>query len=278
MSGEPAIETWADEIGPGEMWPEPVTDDAFLGGALRILQPKNGYRAGVDAVLLAAAVPFAAGRPGRALDVGAGVGTAGLCLARRCPEISVALFEREPALVRLADENIRRNNLTGRVTVAAGDIDSVSDAELGALGIAAGSFDHVLANPPFHVEGDGTAAADRLKAAAHAMPATGLEQWSRFLARMAKPGGTATIIHKAEALPDLLAGICKRFGAVRVLPLHAQADAPAIRVIVHGTKGSKAPPMLLPAFVLHSANGGFSAEAENILRHGGGLAIAGRAQ
>jgi tRNA1(Val) A37 N6-methylase TrmN6 len=265
MNGEPTIESRA----------VPATDDAFLGGALRILQPKSGYRAGVDAVLLAAAVRCAAGRPARAVDVGAGVGTAGLCLACRCPEISVALFEREPELVALARENIHRNTLSDRVAVAAGDIDSVTDAELGGLGIAAGSFDHVLANPPFHVEGDGTAAVDRLKAAAHAMPAAGLEQWSRFLARMAKPGGTATIIHKAEAVADLLEGLARRFGALRVLPIHARPNEPAIRVIVQGTKGSKAPLAVLPAFVLHDDSGAFSPGAQAILRHGGALEIAG---
>jgi tRNA1(Val) A37 N6-methylase TrmN6 len=262
MNGGPILETRL----------QPVTDDAFLGGALRVLQPKSGYRAGVDAVLLAAAVPCGAGR---AIDVGAGVGTAGLCLARRCAEMSVALFEREAALLGLARENVDRNDLGQRVSVADGDIDDTSDEELRALGIAAGTFDHVLANPPFHVEGDGTAAFDRLKAAAHAMPEAGLERWSRFLARMARPGGTATIIHKAEALADLLEALGTRFGGLKVLPVHARADEPAIRVIVQGVKGSKAPLVLLPAFVLHGANGGFSPKAEAILRHGDGLDIAG---
>ncbi len=167
MNGGPILETRSQR----------VTDDAFLGGALAILQPKSGYRAGVDAVLLAAAVPCAAGR---AIDVGAGVGTAGLCLARRCTQMSVALFERETELIGLARENVDRNGLAQRVTVAEGDIGDASDEELRALGIAAGTFDHVLANPPFHVEGDGTAAFDRLKAAAHAMPEAGLETVEPF--------------------------------------------------------------------------------------------------
>jgi len=256
-----------------EIREDETTDDAFLGGSLKILQPKSGYRAGVDAVLLAAAVSGLTRRMIRVLDVGAGVGTAGLCLARRCPETSVALIEREPALSTLAEENVRRNDLSAQVTVAQADIDEASDDELCALGVAAGSFDHVIANPPYHVEGDGTAAADRLKAKAHAMPAAGLEQWSRFLARMAKAGGKATIIHKAEAMPALLEAFGRRFGGLRVLPIHAQAAAPAIRVIVQGTKGSKAPLMLLPAFVLHEERGSFSPGAQAILRHGGALEI-----
>lgn len=253
----------------------PPTDDAFLGGALMVLQPRSGYRAGVDAVMLAAAVPAVSGRPGRVLDAGAGVGTAGLCLARRCPEVSVVLLDREPELAELARRNVDRNGLAERCSVAEADLGDCSDAELSALGIAAGSFDHVIANPPFHVEGEGTAALDALKAASHAMPAAGLEAWSRFLARMARPGGTATVIHKAEALPELLAVLGKRFGGLRVLPIHAQAYAPAIRVIVQGMKGSKAPPALLPAFVLHGADGGFTPEAGEILRRGGALAAAG---
>jgi tRNA1(Val) A37 N6-methylase TrmN6 len=251
----------------------PVTDDAFLGGALHILQPRKGYRAGVDAVLLAAAVPWKPGVPERALDVGAGVGTVGLCLARRCLDIRVVLYEREPALARIARENVRRNRLEDRATVAEGDVGNASAAELAGLGLAAESFDHVLANPPFHVEGDGTRAANGLKAGAHEMAGDGLERWIRFLARMAKPGATATIVHKAEALPELLAALGNRFGALKIVPVHPRDGEPAIRVIVQGIKGSRAPLGLMPGFVLHASGDAPSPAAEAVLRRGAGLAL-----
>ena len=247
----------------------PPTDDAFLGGALNILQPAAGYRAGLDAVMLAAAVSIKH-QGARVLDVGAGVGTAGLCIARRVPSARVTLLEREPALVRLAAENARRNGLEQRVGVVAGEV-GLAAAALQRLGLADASFDHVVANPPFHSRDAGTPAADALKAAAHAMPESDLDQWARFMARMAAPGGAFTLIHKAEALPALLAVLEGRFGALTLLPLHPRAGEPAHRLIVSGTKGSRAPMSLLPGFVLHEADGTFTPQAQAVLRGGAAL-------
>jgi len=244
------------------------TDDAFLGGALQILQPETGYRAGLDAVMLAAAV--GAEDPLRLLDVGAGVGTAGLCVAKRIPSASVTLFEKEPALVRLAVENVQRNGLSDRVRVLEGDI-GLSAESAQAIGLEPESFRCVIANPPYHDLGAGTLSADRLKAAAHAMPEDSLERWLRFIARMAAPGGSVVLIHKAEALPRLLEAVDGRFGGLQILPLHPDASAPAHRVIVTGRKGSRAPLELLPGLVLHAPNGAFTPQAQAILRAGGAL-------
>lgn len=250
------------------------SDDQFLGGRIGILQPRQGYRAGLDAVMLAAAVAAEDGRPFSVLDAGAGVGTAGLCLAWRCPEARVVLLEREPALAALARENVARNALSERVSVVEADLSRLAQADLAALGLAEGSFDRVIANPPFHAEGRGTAASHTLKAAAHAMPATGLDVWGRFLARMARPGGTALLVHKAEALPALLAVLDGRFGALAALPLHAHAGEPAGRVLVRGVKGSRAPFRLEQGLVLHEADERFTSGAEAVLRLGQSLAVA----
>ncbi len=247
-----------------------VSDDAFLGGAIRILQPRNGYRAGLDAVMLAAAVPADQSRPLRVLDVGAGVGTAGLCLARRAPFAEVVLLEREPQLAALAAENIARNDLTGRVRVVTGVVGAPA-AELRAIGLVEESFGHVIANPPYHDSDSGTLPPDALKAGAHAMPDTELDDWARFMARMTAPGGEATIIHKADALARLLAVLDTRFGALKVLPLHPRAGAPAHRVLVQGIKGSRGPLQILPGFVLHLDGNGFTPAAQDILRHGAPL-------
>lgn len=248
------------------------TDDAFLGGALQILQPRTGYRAGLDAVMLAAAVPAPRSGKVRALDVGAGVGTAGLCLARRVPEATVTLFEREPALAELAARNAGRNDLGDRVAVAQGAVGLVA-GDLRALGLAEESFDYVLANPPYHATGAGTVAPDALKAGSHAMAADALEDWARFMARMARPGGTATLIHKSDALPQLLEALHRRFGGLRLLPLHPRERAPAHRIIIQGTKGSRAPLTILPGFVLHGAGDAFTPAARAILHGGAALPL-----
>ena len=249
-----------------------VTNDAFLDGALSILQLRSGYRAGLDAVMLAAAVPGDAGRPLRVLDVGAGVGTAGLCVARRLPSAEVVLLERQHELAELAAENVQRNDLALRVRVVTADI-GASAVELRAQTLVDESFGCVIANPPYHDTDAGTLAPDALKAGAHAMDEGGLEAWARFMARMAAPGGVATIIHKAEALGRVLAAFDQRFGAIRILPLHPRVGMQAHRVIVQGTKGSRAPLQVLPGFVLHEAGNGFTPAAQDILRRGGALAM-----
>ncbi|WP_439542146.1 tRNA1(Val) (adenine(37)-N6)-methyltransferase [Hyphomicrobium sp.] len=245
-----------------------VSDDAFLGGGLRIFQPLQGYRAGLDAVFLASAVVDRPGLGARVLDVGAGVGTAGLCVAWRCAGARVVLIEREPDLVALARQNIARNGLENRVSVIEADVGRISRDELAAHGIVEEHFDHVIANPPFHSEGAGTAARHALKAAAHAMPEAGLADWARFMARMARPGGEALVIHKADALPALLSCFEGRFGGLSVQPLHPQMGEAANRVIVRGTKGSRAPFRIEAGLVLHDAEKRATAGADGVLRRG----------
>jgi tRNA1(Val) A37 N6-methylase TrmN6 len=159
------------------------------------------------------------------------------------------------------------------VAVVEADI-GLPAAALQVLGLEPENFDHVLANPPFHDAEGGTPASDPLKAGAHAMGEDGLEHWARFLARMAKPGGTLTVIPKAGAIARLLCALEGRFGALRILPLYPRASAPAHRIIMEGRKGSRTPPVLLPGFVLHEPNGAFTPEAQAILRGGAALSLA----
>ncbi len=255
-----------------------TTVDAFLGGKLLIEQPKSGYRAGIDAVFLAASLtPSHAGAT--VLDMGAGVGTVGLCAASRCPGIQVTLLERAPELAALARANIARNanellcgHTPPRVAVVEAALDG-SAAALTAAGLGPDSIDHLLANPPYHDDRRGTSAPHALKAASHAMDATGLETWVRVMARLVKPGGAATMIHTAAALPAILAAFAGRFGAVRVLPLHPRAGEPASRIIVAGTKGSRAPLVLLPGFTLHGDGNTFTRAAQSVLRDGAGAPL-----
>jgi tRNA1(Val) A37 N6-methylase TrmN6 len=249
-----------------------VTDDAFLGGALRILQPSDGYRAGIDAVLLAAAAPVRAGRRERVLDAGAGAGVVGLAVAWRAARAEVTLVEREPRLVELARGNATRNGLHARVRVLAADLTRRLDASAD-LRAAAGTFDHVLANPPYNPTSAGTVSRHALKAGAHAMREGDLSRWARFMAAMVRPGGTATMINRADALDAVLAAFAGRFGGLLVYPLFARAGKSAIRVLVQGIKGSSAPTELSPGLVLHGPGHGFRPQVEAILRGGEGLSL-----
>jgi tRNA1(Val) A37 N6-methylase TrmN6 len=251
------------------------TSDAFLGGALEILQPSRGYRAGLDAVLLAAACGADIGDQARVLDAGAGVGVAGLCVARRVPDAHVTLVEREPELAALARQNAARNELDVRVRVVELDIAEggagINRARETDTGIVAGAFSHVIANPPYFTEGRGTRSPADLKAASHEMAAGALDQWCRFLATAAASDGLVTVIHHADALATLLDGLGRRFGGLRVLPLYPRAGAEAHRVIVQGRKGSRAPLSLLQGIELHGEGNGFVPTIDAVLRHGAAL-------
>lgn len=246
-----------------------TTSDAFLGGALDVLQPRVGYRAGLDAVVLAAAVPDRA-RRFRVLDVGAGVGVAGLCVARRCPSAEVVLLENAPELVALARENALRNDLAARVGVLAAAV-GAPWRTLAAAGLERESFDHVIANPPFHEDERGTRAASPLKAASHAMAAGGIEAWARLMAAAARPRGRVTIIHLPSALPALLAALDGRFGGLSVTPVHARDGETAMRVIVQASKGSRAPMRLLPGLIVHGRGREFTPALDAVLRSGAAL-------
>jgi tRNA1(Val) A37 N6-methylase TrmN6 len=247
--------------------------DAFLGGRLMLLQPEAGYRAGLDAVLLAATAPVSdqENPPVRIADLGSGVGTVGLCVAARLPASAVVLVEREPELVSIARKNISRNGLDARAQIIAADIEAPA-AVLIQAGLAADSFDHVLANPPYQTWGEGRLPSDPLKARSHVMPSGGIERWARACARLVKPGGTAAMIHRADALPEILAAFAGRFGAQTILPVHPRAGEAAVRVIVAGRKGSRAPARLLSGIVVHDNDGhGFAPLLEAVLRRGAGL-------
>jgi tRNA1(Val) A37 N6-methylase TrmN6 len=246
-----------------------TTDDAVLGGRLMLRQPRRGHRVGHDAILLAAATGAAAGE--RAVDLGAGIGAAGLALAARVPGLAVTLVEIDPALAALAEENVRRNGFVGRVRVVALDVMAATRA-LAAAGLP-GNADRVLMNPPFNDPARSNLSPDAGRRRAH-VSAGGIAPWLRSAGRLLGAGGTLTLIWRADGLADLLAAFAPGFGAVTLQPVHPRPGEPAIRVLVRATKGSLAPLSLLPGLVLAAADGRPSAEAEAVLRHGAALPLA----
>jgi tRNA1(Val) A37 N6-methylase TrmN6 len=196
-----------------------------------------------------------------------------LCTMVRCPDATAVLLERAPPLVELAQRNVERNDLGKRVRVFNGDL-TASWSDMAGLGLAIESFDHVAANPPFHIDGRGTPSPDRWKSTAHSMPDTDLDLWGRLMVRMLVAGGTATMIHKADSLPAVMACMAGRFGDLRIMPVYARARQPAIRIIIQGTKGSRAPITILPGFILHGDGNAFTPEAQAILKDGAALNFA----
>jgi tRNA1(Val) A37 N6-methylase TrmN6 len=245
-----------------------TTEDAFIGGRLMLHQPREGHRAGLDAVMLAASVAARAGE--RVLEAGSGSGVVSLLVARRLEGVQADGVEIEPALVTLASRNAAANALDQRVAFHAGDVTQGARA-LEAAGLPVNGFDHVIANPPFLADGEGRAPDGHLRRRAGTMPKGGLDLWLRFLAAACRPGGSLRIVHRADALPRLLAAAAGRFGALGVLPLHPRPGEPATRLILTGVKGSSASFRLLPGLVLHGEGNVFTGEAAAILRDGAGL-------
>lgn len=241
------------------------TRDAFLGGAVYVRQPRHGYRAGLDAVLLAASVPIpAAGRQQRLLDVGAGVGVVGLCAAVRLSGIAVTLIEQSAPLCALAAKNIAENGLDDRASVLQQDVTDPAPAPHDQT--ADNSFDIVVSNPPFYDAAQHRQSPHALKAASHAMPDAGLDAWVRYMARKTKAGGTAIMIHRTDHLPAMLSAFQRRFGALTLRPLHPRHGEPASRVILRGTKGSRAPLVLATGICLHGPDNRFTPEIDKILK------------
>ncbi len=246
-----------------------VSDDAVLGGRLRLRQPRRSHRVGHDAMLLAAAT---AAQPGEhAVELGAGVGAAGLALARRVDGVAVTLVEIDPDLTELGRDNAARNGLSERVRSVCLDV-AAPAAAFAKAGLAAGSADHVLMNPPFNVSQNPSP--DRGRRVAHNASPETLGQWLGTARRLLRPHGAVTLIWRADGLGDVLAALAEGFGAVAVMPVHAKPDLPAIRVLVRAVQASRAPLALLPGLVLADANGRPTREAEAILRGGDGLPFA----
>lgn len=236
-----------------------IGEDRLLDGRLVLRQPRKGHRAGSDAVLLAASLPDLGEGP--LLDIGAGVGTIGLAAAIAQPALRVVLLERDPELAGLAQANAALNGLAERVTVVTGDIAGPA----AALGLDPNSFACVAMNPPYYPPRANRASPVPNRRAAHVEEA-GLEPWLRAARRLLKPRGRLLMVHRAVALPELLAALSTGFGAVMIRPVHALADQPAIRILVAATLGSKKPAALLPALVLHAPGGGFTPQAEALHR------------
>lgn len=222
-----------------------VTRDLFLGGQLRLTQMRSGHRAGHDAILLAAATY--AGPGDRVADFGAGVGAAGLALARRVPGLYLTMVEVDPQLARLAADNATANSIPAKTIV----LDLTSDARtFAASGLAADSLDAVMMNPPFNDPARHRGSPDRARHMAHVASEDTLEAWVHAARRVLRPGGVLSLIWRADGLTEVLAALSRGFGSLSLLPVHAEPEKPAIRILGRAIKGGRAPMRLLPGLVL----------------------------
>jgi tRNA1(Val) A37 N6-methylase TrmN6 len=237
-----------------------VTEDAFLGGKLHLRQPKSGHRAGHDAMLLAAATPARSGD--RVVDLGAGVGAAGLAVAKRVAGIALVLVEIDNGLAELARANAIANSIAAETLV----LDVASSAEnFAAAGLAPESVDVVLMNPPFNDAARHRASPDSARAIAHVATTETLEAWVHASRRILKSGGNLAMIWRADGIAEVLAALGRGFGSLVILPIHGDVESAAIRVLVRATKGGRAPTRLLAGLVLNDEAARPTSDAQSIL-------------
>jgi tRNA1(Val) A37 N6-methylase TrmN6 len=236
------------------------TEDMFLGGQLRLRQLKSGHRAGHDAMLLAAATPAHSGN--RVVDFGAGVGAAGLAVARRIGGVDLVLVEIVEELARLARDNSAANEIAASVIVL--DVESTADA-FAAVGLVPDSVDAVLMNPPFNDPARHRVSPDKAREVAHVATSSTLENWVHAARRILKSGGTLTLIWRADGIAEVLAALDRGFGSLAILPVHGDAKTPAIRVLVRATKGGRAPAHIHPGLMLNDESGVPNKEVQEVL-------------
>ncbi len=240
--------------------------DKFHAGSFEVLQPsKRGNKSGMDALLLAAALPE--GASGTLADLGSGAGVAGLAALNLNPHLDLLSVEINPEMANLARKTLlysSNSKFLGRVKVIEHDITRGGVDRLKA-GLEPDSVNHIIMNPPYNTSRE-RAPKDPLKAQAFMMGDGGIDAWFRTAAAILRPGGTISIIYRTEKLGEILACSQGRFGGLEIMPIHSRADEPAKRIIARGTRASRAPMAIVPGFVVHNMDGSFTHDADVIFK------------
>ena len=234
-----------------------LSKDGILGRQYHLYQPKQGYRFGTDAILLAAAIEPSHGR--RIAEFGAGVGAVAIATWHRLPDIHITAIEKDAELCALLSHNIKDNQAADAIRPLQADITDLPP-------MLRESFDQVIANPPFH-HAEGTPSRNRRRALAHHGDGASLDEWVKAGLGALKPKGRLTFIMRADRLDEMIISLHNHgAGDITALPIWPYKSSPAIRVIITARKAVSAPFTLLDGLVLHHPDGGLTARAGDILQ------------
>ena len=229
-----------------------------LGQRVQLKQPSGGFQTSIDAVLLGAFCP--AKQAESVLDLGCGVGAAGLCVVKRVGDIMFTGVEKEAREATLAQDNAALNSVEAEIICS-----DIRDYRSVAL------FDHTICNPPYLEAGTHLRSPDPARADAMGHAEAALEDWVRIAHRSTKPRGSFTMIHRADHIDQIIALMQPRFGGITLLPIHPRKGEPAKRILIRGHRDTRSPSTILPGLILHEDNGNYTPEADAILREAQGL-------
>lgn len=236
-----------------------TTDGWLLDGRVRYAQPLDGYRTGIEPVLLAASIPARAGE--RVLEAGTGAGAGLLCLAARVPGVLGLGIETDPAMAGLARQNVAANGI-GEISIATADIGAWRGD---------GTFDHAFSNPPWHGPADTLPPDARRRLATHEGEVP-LEGWIAALRAVLRPAGSLTVLAPARQAARVMAALqAEGFGRLVLFPLWPKPGRDAKLALMRGHAAQRGPGRIAPGLVLHDADGRFSGAAQSLLRDGAAL-------
>ena len=237
------------------------TNDYLLDKKIKIFQPVNGYRASTDAVLLSSLVRIKNGDG--ILDVGSGTGAVSLCLAHRLQNLNPQItgLEIQPELAELSNASAQANGFSTCFLNC--------DIRQKVSGLNGGSFDHVITNPPYAEKDMPSPYAG--KATAHNFSDFTLTAWINFCLRMTKPQGYFYIINRAEAIDEILAALHKKTGDIQIIPVFSKPRQNAKRIMIIARKASRSPAVIHQGITIHTHDGTYTLQAQNILRKGAGF-------
>ncbi len=235
-----------------------VSEDTLLGGSVRLRQPKEGFRAAIDTVLLAAAVPA---KPGQnVLEPGTGSAAAALCLAHRVEQIKIIGFDINPNAISLAEANVALNEAADKIVVEKGDVAAHLPKRFDA------AFDQVMMNPPYLPDTSSHVSPDPDRALAIMESKANLKRWLKYGHDALRHKGYLTVIHRADRLDEVIQTLSNNLGGVSVLPLWPRNGEDAKRVIVQVRKGVRSPARILPGLVIHKPDGSYTDAAASVLK------------
>jgi tRNA1(Val) A37 N6-methylase TrmN6 len=232
-----------------------------LNKQIKLLQPESGFRTSLDSVMLAAACQALPGQ--KVIDMGCGVGSAGLCLMHRVKNLDLTGVDIRPEVIELAKQNASINNFDEHMNFVCEDIlEFTANTRLNC-------FDHAICNPPYleagkHIKAD----SEELAQARGHDRGEDISRWFKSAHRLLKPGGVLTLIHRADMVDKLVQALASKFGAVEIIPLWPRKGQPAKRIIIRAAKDRKSPASLYPGIVLHKEDSSYTPQADIILRQG----------